>query len=52
MKEETDYQHVKRTQRDYSYAFKLQVVREVESGETGIKAVSSPQSIGQVFAFS
>lgn len=38
MKEETDYQYVKRTQRDYSYAFKLQVVREVESGETGIKA--------------
>jgi transposase-like protein len=38
MKEKTENQYVKRTQRDYSYAFKLQVVAEVESGETGIKA--------------
>lgn len=31
MKEETNY--VKRTQRDYMLAFKLNVVKEVESGE-------------------
>jgi len=31
MKEETNY--VKRTQRDYTLTFKLNVVREVESGE-------------------
>lgn len=31
MKEETNY--VKRTQRDYTLTFKLNVVREIESGE-------------------
>jgi transposase-like protein len=38
MREKEESQYVKRTQRDYSYAFKLQVVSEVESGEIGIKA--------------
>lgn len=38
MKNDNDLQYVKRTQRDYSYSFKLQVVQEVESGELGIKA--------------
>ena len=31
--ESTGNQYVKRTQKDYSYAFKLQVVSEVENGE-------------------
>jgi transposase len=38
MKEEPENQYVKRTQKDYSYAFKLSVVKEVENGELGIKA--------------
>ena len=37
MNKNNDSQYVKRTQRDYSYAFKMQVVREVENGEIGIK---------------
>ena len=37
MKEENEREYVKRTQRDYSYAFKLSVVREVESGYLGLK---------------
>lgn len=35
--EQTENQHVKRTQKDYSMSFKLQVVSEVESGEISIK---------------
>ena len=38
MKKKNDNQYIKRTQRDYSYAFKIQVVQEVESGSIGIKA--------------
>lgn len=38
MKKKNDSQYVKRTQRDYSYSFKMQVVKEVESGSIGIKA--------------
>ena len=33
MKEEKENQYVKRTQKDYSYAFKLRVVEEIENGE-------------------
>lgn len=33
MKEHQEYQYIKRTQRDYSHAFKLQVVQEIERGE-------------------
>ena len=33
MKKEQEQQYVKRTQRDYSHAFKLQVVQEIERGE-------------------
>jgi transposase-like protein len=40
MKENKENQFVKRTQKDYSYAFKLSVVKEVESGELGVKAAS------------
>jgi len=38
-------EYVKRTQRDYSYSFKLQVVQEVESGELGIKAAQRKYGI-------
>ena len=33
MKENSECQYVKRTQKDYSHSFKLQVVREIERGE-------------------
>ena len=42
-KEEKEY--IKRTQRDYSYSFKLQVVQEVESGSLGIKAAQRKYGI-------
>ena len=45
MTKEKENQYVKRTQRDYSYAFKLQVVEEVESGELGIKAAARKYGI-------
>ncbi len=45
MKENNDPQYVKRTQRDYSYAFKMQVVQEVESGSIGIKAATRKYGI-------
>ena len=45
MKKNNDYQYVKRTQRDYSYAFKLQVVQEVETGQLGIKAAQRKYGI-------
>ena len=32
MKEKKENQYVKRSQKDYSYAFKLQVIEEIESG--------------------
>jgi transposase-like protein len=36
MKEEIKNQYVKRSQKDYSMSFKLQVVQEVEQGEIGL----------------
>lgn len=45
MKNNKESQYVKRTQRDYSYAFKLQVVSEVESGVLGIKAAQRKYGI-------
>ena len=45
MKKDKEYQYVKRTQRDYSYAFKMQVVQEVESGQIGIKAAQRKYGI-------
>jgi len=45
MNKRNDSQYVKRTQRDYSYAFKLQVVQEVESGFIGIKAAQRKYGI-------
>lgn len=37
MKEKTDLKYVKRSQKDYSMSFKLQVVQEVERGESSVK---------------
>ena len=45
MKDQKDNQYVKRTQKDYTMAFKLAVVREVESGELGIKAAARKYGI-------
>jgi len=45
MKENKESQYVKRTQRDYSLAFKLQVVQAVESGQLGIKAAQRKYGI-------
>jgi len=38
-------QYIKRTQKDYTMSFKLGVVREVESGELGIKAAARKYGI-------
>ncbi len=45
MRENQEIKYVKRTQRDYSYAFKLSVVAEVERGELGIKAAARKYGI-------
>ena len=45
MKKSNDSEYVKRTQRDYSYAFKLQVVREVETGQLGVNAAQRKYGI-------
>jgi len=38
-------QYVKRTQKDYSMSFKLQVVREIESGELSMTAATQKYGI-------
>ena len=45
MSQRQDNEYVKRTQRDYSYSFKLQVIQEVESGALGIKAAQRKYGI-------
>lgn len=45
MRQTNEFKYVKRTQRDYSYAFKLSVVEEVERGELGIKAAARKYGI-------
>ena len=45
MNEESVNKYVKRTQKDYSMSFKLQVVKEVESGEIGINAAQRKYGI-------
>ena len=45
MKEVKEHKYVKRTQKDYSYAFKLSVVEEVENRGLGIKAASRKYGI-------
>ncbi|MFB0944828.1 MAG: transposase [Spirosomataceae bacterium] len=45
MREIIEHKYVKRTQRDYSHAFKLSVVAEVERGDLGIKAAACKYDI-------
>jgi transposase-like protein len=45
MKEEIKKEYVKRSQRDYSMSFKLQVVQEVERGETSVSAATRKYGI-------
>ena len=45
MKEESENKYVKRTQKDYSMSFKLQVVDEIERGELGIKGAARKYGI-------
>ena len=45
MNEHKEIKYIKRTQKDYSMSFKLQVVQEVELGELGIKAASHKYGI-------
>lgn len=37
MKENPDLEYVRRSSKDYSLSFKLEVIQEIESGELGIK---------------
>lgn len=45
MKQKFDYKYVKRTQKDYSMSFKLQVVEEVERGEISVTAAQKKYGI-------
>lgn len=45
MKEKKENEYVKRTQRDYSYAFKLSVISEIEREGLGIKAAARKYGI-------
>lgn len=45
MEEKFHTEYVRRTQKDYSMSFKLQVVNEVERGELGIKAATRKYGI-------
>ena len=45
MSKPNEREYVKRTQRDYSYSFKLQVIQEIESGQLGIKAAQHKYGI-------
>lgn len=45
MSKTNEREYVKRTQRDYSYSFKLQVIQEIESGQLGIKAAQRKYGI-------
>lgn len=45
MKEETEHQYIKRTQNDYSLAFKLGIVQEIERGELSIRGATRKYGI-------
>ena len=45
MKEIVDSKYVRRSQKDYSLAFKLQVVQEVERGESSVKGAQRKYGI-------
>ena len=37
MKEKEDSQYIRRSSKDYSYSFKLEIVQQIERGELGLK---------------
>ena len=41
MRQTDETKYVKRTQKDYTYSFKLQVVQEVEQGNQGLEITIS-----------
>lgn len=45
MNKQKDSEYIKRTQKDYSMSFKLQVVQEVESGELSMTAATRKYGI-------
>jgi len=45
MTEKSENKYIKRTQKDYSMSFKLQVVQEIERGNLGIKAAARKYGI-------
>ena len=45
MSDKINEQYVKRTQKDYTMSFKVQVVQEIERGELGIKAAARKYGI-------
>lgn len=45
MKEQIENKYVKRTQKDYSYSFKLQVVQEIEQMKLSVKAAQRAYGI-------
>ena len=45
MKEKSKNEYVKRTQKDYSMSFKLQVVQEVERGEASVRGAKRKYGI-------
>ena len=45
MKEKSKNEYVKRTQKDYSMSFKLQVVQEVERGEVSVRGAKRKYGI-------
>lgn len=45
MKENAGLEYVRRSSKDYSLSFKLEVIQEIESGELGIKAAQHKYGI-------
>jgi len=45
MKEDSKIKYVKRTQKDYSYSFKLQIVQEIEEGHLSLGAAKRKYGI-------
>lgn len=45
MEQTSDHEYVRRTQKDYSLSFKVQVVREIESGELSVTGAARKYGI-------
>ena len=45
MEEKSENKYVRRTQKDYSMSFKLQVVNEIERGESSIRGAARKYGI-------